>query len=419
MPPAPDAPAPVPATLLSPRLLFVAGSLLVLLALTLSPRARAMLGIFDHGRWFLDSYAVLAGSDAVRAGIDPIARNPYDVFQRPHSYSDWWYGLGKLGLTREDNFLVGGAWVLMFLGAVFLTVRPRSRGEALWLILLTGSPPVMLGLIRANNDLVVFAVLAVAVLALRQHTVARIVLAVAAVMLATGLKFYPVAAGAVFLLLPGRRRMLTTVTLAAGVLALVLWSVRAQLVRGTFHLEPELFTLGARVWLMDLGLAAPAAVPVSFLLLAAGAVLAAGRGWTRGLAREDADPGLRQAMTIAAALLVFCFLGTINFGYRWIFALWLAPWLWRERTGSRAARLAVWLLPFVLWHDALLCLATNLWLPDFKPAQYDRIFVQWRLCTEPFTWALMILFGGWLADLLFARGRAQRSGAGESRRTGP
>ena len=118
---------PTTSALLSPRLLFITGSVLVLLAWTLSPRVRALAGLFDHGRWFLDSQAVLAASDAAKAGLNPEAPNPYDAFQRPHSYSDWWFGLGQLGLTRDDNFLVGGAWVLLFLAAVFLTVRPRSR----------------------------------------------------------------------------------------------------------------------------------------------------------------------------------------------------------------------------------------------------------------------------------------------------
>ncbi len=397
-------------TLLSPRVLFITGSLGVLLALTLSPHARAMLGIFDLDRWFLDSHAVLYASDAARLGPNPNAPKPDDALLQVHHYSDWWFGLGKLGLTRKDNFLVGGGWVLLFLLAVFVTVKPRSRSEALWLVLLTGSPPVLLGLIRANSDLVIFAVLAMAVPVLRTGSLPRLGLALAAVGLATGLKYYPVAAGLIFLLIPGPRRMLQATGLAALILGAVLVSVGSQLHRGIFHVEPEIYTMGGRIWLMDLGLAEQPAVIASIVLLGAAAVMMAWRGWTTGLARPEGDPETRVAMTMAGALLVICFLGAINFGYRWIFALWMAPWLWQHRQGCVAARVAVWLLPVVLWHDAALCLATSLWFPGLRPEQYDRILVAWRLVTEPLVWSLMILLGGWLLDLTLERWREVRAG---------
>lgn len=392
-----------PSVLLSPRPLFITGTLLVLFAWTLSPQARALFGLFDHGRWFLDSQAVLAASDAAQEGFDPTAPNPYDSFHRPHSYSDWWFGLGKLGLTRADNFLVGGIWVLFFLAAVFVTVRPRSRGEALWLVLLAGSPPVMLGIMRANNDLVVFTVLAVALVALRVERPWRSGLALASIALAVGLKFYPVAAGLVFLVSPSRRRWLVIGT-AALVLGVVLLTVRSQLMRGIFHLEPEIYTMGARTWLIDLGVLPRSVIVMSLALLGAAAWLVARRGWTSGLARQEGPLGERLAMVMGAALLVFCFLSTVNFGYRWIYVLWLAPWLWSQRQNAVVRRLVV-LLPVVLWQDGLLCLATSLWFPDLSPAQYDHIFLHWRLVTQPLVWLVMVLLAGWLLELGLARGR--------------
>jgi hypothetical protein len=192
-------------------------------------------------------------------------------------------------------------------------------------------------------------------------------------------------------------------------LGAVVASLSTQLHRGIFHVEPEIYTLGGRIWLMDLGLAERPALLVSIVLLLAAAGVAAGRGWTAGLARTEDDLGGRVAMTLGAALLVFCFLGTVNFGYRWVFALWLAPWLWSHRQGSAAARAAVWLLPLILWHDGLLCLATNLWFPHLPQEQYDRILVAWRLVTEPLVWALMTLLAGWLLDLVRVRGREARA----------
>jgi hypothetical protein len=118
------------------RLVFVLLSAAGLLGFVSLPWLQRKLGIFDFGRWFLDSLAVLAANDAVMAGIDVEKSNPLDVFGRPHSYSNWWFVLGRLGLGRDDNFIVGGVWVLAFLLVVWASLRPRNYREALWSTLL-------------------------------------------------------------------------------------------------------------------------------------------------------------------------------------------------------------------------------------------------------------------------------------------
>jgi hypothetical protein len=130
------------------------------LAGPLWPRLLILLGISDYGTSYLDAHALLAALDAVRAGADPHAVNPLDPLLRYHVYSDWWLGLRWLGLTREHNFLVGTAWVGAFAVTAWATARPRTWREALWLAALLVSPPVLLAVNRANNDLLIFVVLA-------------------------------------------------------------------------------------------------------------------------------------------------------------------------------------------------------------------------------------------------------------------
>jgi hypothetical protein len=60
----------------------------------------------------------------------------------------------------------------------------------------------------------------------------------------------------------------------------------------------------------------------------------------------------------------------------------------------------------------VLCVATSLWFPDLGAAQYERIFLVWRLATQPLAWLVMILLAGWLLELVFARGREWRAPAG-------
>ena len=66
-----------------------AGMLVGLLAFVLWPKALTKLGVFDYGMWFLDSYAILAASDTLQAGADPVQPMAFDVQHRAHVYSDW------------------------------------------------------------------------------------------------------------------------------------------------------------------------------------------------------------------------------------------------------------------------------------------------------------------------------------------
>jgi hypothetical protein len=389
-----------PWRLLSPRFVFFSLSVVVLLAFSLSPTTRKRIGIFDGGQLFLDSYAVLASSDANVAGIDPDAPNPYDVLERSHKYSDWWFGLSKLGLTREDNLWVGGLWVFAFLATVFLTIKPTGYLAAIWLAVLLSSPSVLLGINRANNDLVVFALLGMALIALRSDSTPRCALAVALVALATGLKFYPVVAAGAFILVRSKQQILRAGGLALGIAGLALASVGSQVSRGSFAVGPKPHRMGGRMIFLDLGLSESAAALATLLCFVAAVGIVVWFGW--GIKRE-ADRDLsdnRRMMTMGSIVLVTCFLLGINISYRWIFALWTAPWLWSNRRTNPAAKLGVWLLPFSLWHDGILCFAINRWLWNRPLELYDRIEVLWRAVTEPLVWALMVLLGAWLFNVL-------------------
>lgn len=403
--------APRKAGLLRPPVLLALLVAFGLLGYVLFPRARVAVGVADFGGWFLDSYAVLAAVDAHRAGLDPVAPNPYDPLLRPHRYSDWWLTAGSvLGLSREHNFVVGTVWVALFLAAVLVTVRPAGRGEALWFVLLLLSPSVLQGVLRANNDLVIFSVLALVVWALRAPGRGRRALAVAGLALATGLKFYPVVGLAALLgVRPGT--VLRRILLLGGVaLAGVLVMVAAQMLRGVFPIEVTVHVWGGRLWPEALGLTSG-----SGALAAGGAgVLGLVAGW-RWLAPVGTN-GAAAGFALAAAVLAACFVAGLNYGYRWVFAIWLGPWLWqvwRDRaaaSGLRRLALALLVLvPWLLWQDGLLCAAVNLGWLAVAPADFGSLQHGWRLLTQPLVWVSMGLLAGWLGAWLRAGTVALRS----------
>ena len=403
--------------LLSPRPLLVVLTLAGLGAFILIPSLPGKLGIFNYGRWFLDSYAVLASNDAVRAGLDPSAPNPLDDLQRAHVYSDWWFALGRLGFTRQDNFLVGGSWVLAFLATAWALLRPVSRGQAVLLVLLLLSPPVLLAVMRANNDLVIFALLAAALLALRKDSGWRLAAMLAAIVLATGLKFYPAVAVGIFLLVRPVRRLSVMLPVALLAVAATLATVWSTIGRGVIPMPPSVYTVGAPILFRDLGSASRWELPAAGLLLAAAAVALVAARRTTGLASPDGNFQSRAAFMLGALVLLACFLAGISFGYRWIFALLLAPWLWQQIHAAavaapprRTAIATAALLFTVLWMDGIFCLTVNLFFMPMPTVELDRWQHGWRLATQPLVWALMALLAGWLLDAALATWRAVRPG---------
>jgi hypothetical protein len=368
------------------------------------PRFLVTLGIYDYGRMYLDSYAILAALDAVRAGADPHGANALDVLMRPHVYSDWWLGLRWLGLTREHNFLVGTAWAGAFGLAIWTTARPRNLPEALWLAALMISPPVLLAVNRANNDLVILVLLAGCGLVAAAPVWWRAAVAVACLGLATGLKYFPAPAALAFLWVRPVRRSPAVLLAGLLVVGLALASVWPQVDRGRFHIASGIYTMGAPLWWRDLGLTDKASALPSLLLLVVPALVLAWSGVTEGLAARG-QPRERLLAALGAIVLLVCFLAGVNYAYRWIFALWPAFWLWRQAAGEAppgrsrwAARLACGLVLLGLWLDGLLCVSVNVFFRDQVQAWQDHLDLIWRRWTQPLHWMLMIMLAGWLAE---------------------
>jgi hypothetical protein len=367
------------------------------------PRFLVTLGIYDYGRMYLDSYAILAALDAVRAGADPHGANPLDVLMRPHVYSDWWLGLRWLGLTREHNFLVGTAWAGAFGLAIWMTARPRTLAEALWLAALMISPPVLLAVNRANNDLVILVLLAGCGLA-ASPALWRVAAAVACLGLATGLKYFPAPAVLAFLWVRPVRRSPAVLLAGLVVVGLVLASVWTQVDRSRFNIASGIYTMGAPLWWRDLGWQDKASALPSLLLLVVPGLLLAWGGVTTGLAARG-QPRDRLLAALGAIVLLSCFLAGVNYAYRWIFALWPAFWLLRQATSDAppgrpcwAARLACVLLVLSLWLDGLLCVIVNLFFREQASAMQTQLDVVWRRWTQPLNWMLMMMLAGWLVE---------------------
>src|SRR5688572_22031549 len=395
-------------SLLTPYRLLLVFLVPGLSAIILWPEVLAQMGFACHGQWFLGSHAILAANDAAGLGADPLQPNPLDPLSRSHVYSEWWLGVRWLGLTRADNFAFGGSCCLAFLAVALAGVKPVTYRGAVTLAAIFLSPPVLLALQRANNDLLIFAVVGLGLLALQPaRTPARLACFGALVILATGLKYYPiVAAGALLVALPWRRATLWCFGLTLAGALLVLWSERTSIGRGMFDLPSTIHLFGAHALWRDFISERPAQLLVAVALLGSGAVLAWRLGWTAGLADTTRGPAAERLMfAVGACLLIGCFVAGMSFAYRWIFGLWLWPWLWREAAAGRtSARLALGAWLIALWADGVLCLTVNSFGLAYRPER------GWMWVTQPFTWSLMVLLGGWLLEAVVAQARVSRDG---------
>ena len=316
------------------------------------------VGLQHYDIWFADTYALLASGDAVTQGLNPYLSNPLDFFGRPHVYSHWWLEIRRLGLTRSDISWLGPTVVIVAWLAALGTLRPRTGTQFAFALAILVSSPVLLAFERANNDLVIFLVLAPVVPCLRSSRPWVQLFGTALIALAAGLKYYPAIGGIMLLSAANSRQRFRQVILGIGLLAVVAANVAPDLaVFGPLAPKPSgWMSFGASTTFTSLGWTGVAPAVACVL---GGAIMFV-CGW-RSDRLHGWHPGRDSAwlrFVLGAALLTGCFFASANFAYRWIFALWLPPLLWSMTSVStvpeaarRFAKLTAWLLIAALWLD--------------------------------------------------------------------
>ncbi len=305
--------------------------LLVLFALVAHGEIWEVFGVFHMRLYFADLMAILAAGQAHVAGLDVYQSNPFDPLGRPHVYGPLWLLCGKLGLTVSDAWWMGLLLAMIFLAVALRMLNPRSLGAAIVVVMALLSPPILLGLERGNNDLMIFLLLAWAGTAVTSVLRWRQGEGVALIVLAAALKFYPLVALASLWARGGNvRRFVGKMGGAVLVFGGLWWLQREGFSRGLAAApRPEtifsysfslLFTawepLAAHRALLGGGLLV-GAIPVILLL------------WRRWGALWHSLPlwGVTTAWAVAGgATWLFCYLANTNYQYRAVLLLLVLPW---------------------------------------------------------------------------------------------
>jgi hypothetical protein len=383
------------------------------------PDAMVPLGIgLPSDRWFIDIYALLASSDAFALGLDPYKPNPLDWLHVPHWYSDWWFWLHDLGLTRADAPWLGAAIGASYVTAALVLVRPRDFAAMLvgWLAIC--GPVALLGVNRANPDMLIFAAFVGIAWLLTRPARPAWLLGPPLIALMAGLKFYPLAGALALPFAPRvRREVWASLGLMAALAMLLALGLHDDVRRVATLIEAprEFFAFGGAQLFTLLGVAPGGAF---LLTVAIGAALAVVEWW-RSPALPAALPEREVvAFVLGAAVVVGCFFIGGSYSYRLVFALLMLPLLGTLRRDAgatvvrRLAQAAWWGVPVLVWFDGLFCLGWNLTLGTFGPAWTARLWQSAFLANVLLSWLWIGLVSCLLVSLvrsraaqLFAQGR--------------
>jgi hypothetical protein len=137
--------------------------------------------------YFADLRGIVAGSERLRAGIPPETADLHDPWNRPYNYPRLWLYSDRLGFNVNTVMAFGYGMGGLFLVSSFFVVGRLDAFAGLTAGLFLISYAVMFGLERANVDLLMFALLALALELRRIPSLSALVIALAAI-----LKLHPV-----------------------------------------------------------------------------------------------------------------------------------------------------------------------------------------------------------------------------------
>lgn len=392
------------------RLAFAAIVLAAHVLLGALPTVLEIFGVPKSQVWFRDTYAMLAASDSAKAGYNPFVENPYDLIHERHIYPDWWYALGALGLDRSDYVALGLGGVAAFWLAVLVVLPFRTRGQFWFAVAFCLSPPFWLAVNRGNPDLLVFAIMTPAVFLLHARPAWLRQLAPLPLVLATGLKYFPVLGG-IILVEPvaTRRERLGRIAVAVAGAALLAWSL-ADDVRNYLAVDwvaRGQYTFGAGAIPMKFGVGADLALGLGRIAGAALVAWGIGRPAATGELVTAPPPRLRSFLLMGVAVTAGNFFLTVGYLYKIVFAVWLLPevFRWREAGGepARLARFALGCLIAAVWFMPLVCVTSYEWIGWFGPAHEATIRRLAAAFADLLAWGAMVplvmIFGAHLAAL--------------------
>lgn len=141
---------------------------------------------------FADLRVITSGAECIRQGYDVLLTNPCDPWNRPMNYPRLWGVPAAWGLDQSHTIFLGILLGLLFFTAVFISIGRLNYLESLIYGLVIVSPSVMLSVERGNNDLIVFTIIALSLLAISKNHLPWRSWGYFLILIAAILKLYPI-----------------------------------------------------------------------------------------------------------------------------------------------------------------------------------------------------------------------------------
>jgi hypothetical protein len=315
----------------------------------------------DGGFW--DARLMAMASESYAQGYDPLIENPANPIGQRLNYPRVWHLLFGFGMNQSHTNLMGTTTVIIFfLGiAIFWFSNKFKNLTSFLLTLALLSPIVMLGVERANIELLLFFILSLA-LAINHYSV---ISSICLFTLASILKLYPVF-GFVYLLKENKSKFWILFLSATGIFAVyALFSLTD--IMYVFKTTPKTVgsTFGINVWWMGLGHPRFFNIPLSdnmaftlkvisyaaaSLILAAALIINMRKKHSKLLSEGQYIDSFRAG----ASIYIGCFLLMNTIDYRLMFLVFAIPqiveWLRaKEKDISSIAFIALAAMGVSLW----------------------------------------------------------------------
>lgn len=281
---------------------------------------------------FGDFRVIAAGVESAAQGHDPMVSNPADIRGRPLNYPRVWLLVGR-PFSGEFGVIAAGLLFALFfsLAVGWLVAIQRTTAASLAICAVALSSSTWLALERGNNDLLIFALIALALYIPWRYRGA--LLGLAAV-----LKVFPVVACVLKAL---RERTVFNIAVAAAVIV-YLGASYADLMRISQVTEVSGFlSFGIKSVVILFSSAAPP-LPLAPIYAAFGVGTLVALGLAFSIRLHDKPLVFeREAMLIGGGVWAFCFVTASNWDYRLILLMLTIPYFLRPGL-KRWERLMGW-----------------------------------------------------------------------------
>jgi hypothetical protein len=270
---------------------------------------------------FLDMRSIQGAVISARQGLNPHMSNPNDPYRRVSNYPLIWVKIGEaLNLPDESRFRQFCSLVILCFVGVSAYILYRFPSFGLLACLL--STATLLGIVRANTDLIIYSLVFVFALAFPKT------LSPVPILVATALKLYPVFSLVIFLI--KRQFLLFLLTLAATLAIFaymwdelaIIWSIPLE--TGDSYLTYGFNSLAPYFSLQGLRL-------VTLLCLAI-FMMALYLKKMEGPHRHQQEDEFESSLFLAgASIYVGTFIVWANWDYRLMFLIFCIPFLEARR----------------------------------------------------------------------------------------